>query len=259
MVYKVFTIRHGTVERGAEVQLPRYRGRIQNLPAIVVGEQGVCGRKALGIIPVENPELVPCPDRGKELCTAYAVCKLCHAPLQVVDRCRLRAKHPDEGKAFGRLLYARVVEENRRRFRLFAESRATVSDHALVVFETPIGHHGTNSHSGDRCGWRCHCGATGDDLVPPPFCPVCGEPGYWGWPTICYLPFPGKVLAQGRVVSEAGGKTRGGRQIVALIPQSVVFRTGYTGHMFGGVPAEYYYLWDSEHLIGGVTYEGKFF
>ena len=59
--------------------------------------------------------------------------------------------------------------------------------------------------------------------------------------------------------AEAERQQRRGRQIVALIPQSVVFRTGYTGHMFGGVPAEYYYLWDSEHLIGGVTYEGKFF
>lgn len=261
--YAVYTVRHGRVKKGAEVQLPSYGGRVHNLPAVVVGEPGLLWRNALGIIPVEGSERTPCPLRAKEeFYTSYPVCRLCFTPLVLVNGRGYKARHPsNEGEAYGRLQYARIVELKRRRFRFIAEPEATTQDEVIAVFETPIGYRGTNNHSGDRCGWHCRCGTIGDELVPPAVCPTCGDNREWvlGWPRPRYHPFPGRILAQGRMVKDAAGKTRGGKQIIALLPKGVVFRTECTGQLPVRSSVEYYYLWNGKHLLVGATYEKRLF
>jgi hypothetical protein len=39
-----------------------------------------------------------------------------------------------------------------------------------------------------------------------------------------------------------------GEQIVALMSKNVVFRTGYSGRLYGA-PSAHYYMWDGEKLL----------
>jgi hypothetical protein len=83
---------------------------------------------------------------------------------------------------------------------------------AIVVLRTPIGFRGGNAHTGDRVGDGFH-------------------------------PFPGRVLVEGVIAQGAAGNMGSGMQIVAVMPRGVVWRTGYTGRLYGA-PAAHYYVFD---------------
>ncbi len=111
--------------------------------------------------------------------------------------------------------------------KLFASTETTSSDEeAILVFETKIGFRGGNCHSGD---------STGEDA---------------------YLPFPGKILATGMIAQGDAGRMGSGEQIVAVMPKESIFRTGYSGRLYG-CASSHFYKWDGSSLLGGITPEDR--
>ncbi|HWP61570.1 MAG TPA: hypothetical protein VN495_03130, partial [Candidatus Paceibacterota bacterium] len=51
------------------------------------------------------------------------------------------------------------------------------------------------------------------------------------------------------------GRAGGGEQFIALVPKGVVFRTGYTGRLYGGASA-HYYMWNGEQFLAA-TWEDR--
>ncbi|NTW30023.1 MAG: hypothetical protein HGA33_02010 [Candidatus Moranbacteria bacterium] len=108
-------------------------------------------------------------------------------------------------------------------------------DSVICVFRTHIGFRGGNSHTGDRTG-QAEKDAYGDERIT-------------------FLEFPGDVLVNGYIAQGMAGRAGGGQQLVATMPKDVVFRTGYSGRLYG-TPAAHYYLWDGERLLA-VTWDER--
>jgi hypothetical protein len=90
-------------------------------------------------------------------------------------------------------------------------------DDIIVVLRTTIGYRGGNVHTGDR---------DGDG----------------------FMDFPGTVIAAGVIAQGDAGRMGSGEQLVAIIRKGAVFRTGYSGRLYGG-PSEHYYLYDGERVL----------
>ena len=84
----------------------------------------------------------------------------------------------------------------------------------------------------------------------PEYCPRCGTFG----PNLFFGDFPGKIIASGHVAQGAAGRAGGGEQLIAVMPKDIVFRTGYSGRLYGG-PAAHYYKWDGERLLAATWEE----
>ena len=132
-----------------------------------------------------------------------------------------------------------------------------MSGEILVVFRTPIGFRGGSSHTGDLLGWSCgvsylgRCKAEGQGLAPKR-CPLCDN-GYPG-PRNQFAEFPGEILTEGTIAQGAAGRMGSGRQLVAIVPAGAVFRTGYSGRLYGH-PSSHYYMWDGEALLSATWQE----
>ncbi len=137
--------------------------------------------------------------------------------------------------------------------KLIARSDPTTTDKAIVVLWSPIGYRGSNEHTGDRSErWHCiQCGLAGDSN-PPARCPTCGP---LGGIQREFLPFPGEVLVQGRIADGEAGRVGSGEQLVALVPQGVWFRVGFSGRRYGA-PMAWYYRFDGNQVIA-VTWEER--
>jgi len=147
--------------------------------------------------------------------------------------------------AQGRLLYADLGSTKSGGPKLIARQEPGGDTGAIVVFKTGIGFRGSNAHTGDRAGWACRrhgCKAEGDGQKPAS-CPDCGHDV-----TIRFAPFPGKVLATGVIAQGDAGGMGSGEQIIAIVPKNVVFRTGYSGRLYGA-PAGHYYIFDGKQLL----------
>lgn len=64
--------------------------------------------------------------------------------------------------------------------------------------------------------------------------------------------FPGKILAKGYI--SLGVESNRGKidQIIALIKEDTIFRTAYSGKLYG-YPSEHFYYWDGKKMLGGYT------
>jgi len=119
--------------------------------------------------------------------------------------------------------------------KLLQIENADTTDRCICVFRTRIGFRGGNSHTGDRDGgfkkdyW--------DDEERPTF-----------------HPFPGEVLCEGIIAQGDAGRMGSGSQIVAVMPAGIVFRTGYSGRLYGG-PPEHYYLFRDGQLLSATWEE----
>ena len=100
---------------------------------------------------------------------------------------------------------------------------------SICVFRTKIGFRGANEHTGDRDG--------GWDAEHPTF-----------------HPFPGKVLCEGVIAQGAAGRMGSGSQLVAVMSPDTVFRTGYSGRLYGK-PAEHYYLYRDGQILSATWEE----
>lgn len=251
--YRIFTATNGKLTAGAEVEDLALRGAGTTIPAVIVGEEGR-GRNR-GVIPVDVPPMVPCPEQGKEPWTSQGVCARCGVALG--EAVNSRRRHPEEGLVRGRLLYAALGKTKAGKPKFWAMPAPTTEDHVIVVFRTKPGFRGGSGHTGDRTGWKCGCGATGQEAVLPDRCPSCGAgESSWGiGMRLQFAAFPGEKLAEGYVAQGDAGRMGGGEQLVALMPRDVVFRTGYSGRLYGG-PSAHYYKWDGEKLLA-MTWEER--
>lgn len=212
---KVFTALNGKVTEGAKTEKIALKGAGVEIDAIVVGEEG--RGRARGVLPVQG--------------------------------------------ATGEILTHAVVGQTKSgRHKLIAQPQPGDGDACIVVFRTEGGFRGGASHTGDRNGLYdvdvygdrerrgisyedavAHCQATGvhlDNLKPNGF-----------------LPFPGCALAEGMIADGAAGRMGGNKQIVAVMPRGVWFRTGYSGRLYGK-PTAHYYRFDGDQLIA-VTWDER--
>lgn len=105
------------------------------------------------------------------------------------------------------------------------EKREGEADEFVAVFYTQMGYRGGNSHTGDR--------------TPETFNSESN---------IQFLSFPGRELASGTIAEGQAGGMGSGKQIIAVMPKGVVFRTGYSGRMYGR-PTAHYYIHNESDLI----------
>ena len=228
---KAFTIRSGEVSPGAKVETFQLSGAGVTIPAILVGEKGR-GRK-LGVLPVQ---LLPSSykewqEKGEVVITAALVGKT-------------KAGKP----------------------KLIETSEITDTEKCICVFRTRIGYRGGNSHTGDRKEeywvpnwfWRPDISALFPELkkkyTREEAISIVKEldPSYQ-WDTIFekrleFHPFPGEVLCEGTIAQGAAGRMGSGSQIVAVMPAGIVFRTGYSGRLYGAPSAHYYLFRDGQLL-----------
>lgn len=104
-------------------------------------------------------------------------------------------------------------------------------DSCIVVLKTHIGFRGGNSHTGDREG-------TGEDGKATGF-----------------LPFPGEILCEGRIAQGDAGGVGSGSQLIAIIPKGVVYRTAYSGRLYGA-PGAHYHMFDGNTILS-LTWEER--
>ena len=102
------------------------------------------------------------------------------------------------------------------------------TEKCICVFRTRIGYRGANEHTGDRDGRT--------------------EKDYWGAEHPTFYAFPGEVLCEGIIAQGDAGRMGSGRQIVAVMPANTVFRTGYSGRLYGAPSAHYYIFKDGQIL-----------
>ncbi|HRH32818.1 MAG TPA: hypothetical protein PK720_01555 [bacterium] len=118
--------------------------------------------------------------------------------------------------------------------KLVVSETENVNDNSMIgVFYTEIGFRGGNSHTGDRDSQPL---GNGDEIK--------------------FLPFPGEIICQGMIAQGDAGRMGSGSQIIAVIPKNSIFRTGYSGRLYGS-PRAHYYFWDGEKLTGGITWDDR--
>jgi hypothetical protein len=127
------------------------------------------------------------------------------------------------------LLAAQIGQTRTGNPKLIAASDGVDDSAVIVVLRTPIGFRGSNVHTGDRSP-------------------------EWTEDTPNYLPFPGHTLVGGRIAQGEAGAMGSGDQYVALIPRGAVFRTAYTGRLYGA-PTHHYYMWDGHKLLAATWQE----
>ena len=240
---KIFTICQGNVQAGAIVEKYIIEGSGIAIPAILIGEKGR-GRK-LGILPVE---LLP--------------------------------EQKNEWEKNGRtIIYnAKISQTKSGHPKLIATETHDTIEKIIVVFRTPIGFRGSNSHTGDRIdeyftleplfidtakriGIPIKDRYTADEVraYSPRIMKAHYGDGEYAWDAgfrrhYKFAPFPGEIIIEGIIAQGDAGYMGSGYQYVAIIPRNVVFRTGYSGRLYGK-PAAHYYIWNGEKLLSATWEE----
>ena len=132
-----------------------------------------------------------------------------------------------------RIEFAEVGTTKAGKPKLFVKDSDT-DEKIVCVFRTGIGFRGGNNHTGDRIG----------------------EEEYDDWGTKktrpTFAPFPGEILVRGVIAQGNAGRMGSGDQLVAVMPKGV-FRTTYSGRLYGK-PSAHYYCWNGHQLLGGLTW-----
>jgi len=123
---------------------------------------------------------------------------------------------------------AKVGQTKAGKPKLIETSGITDTEKCICVFRTQIGYRGGNSHTGDRDGGM--------------------KRDYWGAERPTFHPFPGEILCEGIIAQGAAGRMGSGSQLVAIMPADTVFRTGYSGRLYGAPSAHYYLFRDGQLL-----------
>ena len=236
---KAFTIRSGEVSLGAKVEAFQLSGTGVTIPAILVGEKGR-GRK-LGVLPVQL-----LPDSYKEW--------------------------QEKGEVV--ITAATVAQTKAGKPKLIEVSEVTDTGRCVCVFRTKIGYRGGNSHTGDRKEeyWvrEWYASFSFPESVPMKerytwevvqrysreylMARYSGEdisqysPNAGCRRVLDFPPFPGEILCEGIIAQGAAGRMGSGTQLVAVMPAGVVFRTGYSGRLYGAPAAHYYIFRDGQIL-----------
>jgi len=121
--------------------------------------------------------------------------------------------------------------------KLLQKESSETTEKCLVVFLTGIGFRGGNCHTGDRVEQREEKNYLGESVIKNIF-----------------AEFPGTWLSEGFIAQGAAGRMGGGRQGVAVIPVNNVFRTAYSGRLYGG-PAAHYYIYNAGAILAATSQE----
>lgn len=235
---KIFTVSDGESTIGARVESFTLKGANITIPAILVGENGR-GRE-LGVLPVQLTK------------EQYDVWK-------------------EKGEV--EITFATLGKTRAGNPKLFADTETTDTDTAIVVFRTGIGFRGGNSHTGDRCDEFYTLKYDYKEaamLAGVPLQDRYTEKEAWQYAPVIwkerfdyetelacpcgfehhleFLPFPGEIFAKGKIAQGAAGRMGCGEQIVAVIPVNQVFRTAYSGRLYGSPSAHYYIYQDGKIL-----------
>ena len=71
-----------------------------------------------------------------------------------------------------------------------------------------------------------------------------------------FLEFPGDILATGTIAQGDAGRMGSGNQHVAVMSENKVFRTGYTGRLYGA-PSAHYYIFRNGEILSATSEERK--
>ena len=129
------------------------------------------------------------------------------------------------GGTEGGFLRSATIGTTRKGGPKLLSSSSTTEEDCIIVFRSPIGFRGGNSHTGDR--YHAPCGDAGEEVK--------------------FHPWPGKNLVEGRIAQGDAGAMGSGTQIVAVMPSGVVFRIAYTGRRYDS-PKAHYGLFDGQKL-----------
>lgn len=110
--------------------------------------------------------------------------------------------------------------------KLIESENANSSERIICIFRTEIGFRGGNDHSGDLIS---------EEVID-------------GKRKVKFAPFPGEVLVEGQIAQGSAGRMGSGDQLIAVMPKDIVFRTGYSGRLYGK-PSSHYYKWTGEQLL----------
>lgn len=198
---KVFTIKNGIVETGANVEEIKIESR--SMDSQSVHQSGLLSQK-FSFFAISVGE----KGRGRRLATL---------PIDI------RCINQDSV-----VLNADIGNTKSGKPKLFPETNSD-NTRCIVVFRTQIGYRGGNSHTGDRKNTE------GDELQ--------------------FEEFPGEILCQGTIAQGDAGRMGSGSQLIAVMPKGIVFRTGYSGRLYGD-PKAHYYMFDGEDIIA-VTWEQR--
>lgn len=235
MKMKIFTVENGKVTEGACVNSFTLKGAGVTIPAILIGEEGR-GRE-LGVLPVQL-----LPEQYKEW--------------------------QEEGRTY--IHSAKIGTTKAGKPKLSQTEGADTTEKCICVFRTQIGFRGSNSHTGDRKDeywvrdWynslplpesapekerytREEVEAIVAAITPPE------KKGIWRWDAgferkIEFRPFPGEIICEGIIAQGQAGRMGSGEQLVAILPADTVFRTSYSGRLYGAPPAHYYVYKDGQLL-----------
>jgi len=133
-----------------------------------------------------------------------------------------------------RIFFAEIGETKSGKPKLFQTEDADTTEKCICVFRTMIGYRGANEHTGDRDGRT--------------------EKDYWGEERPTFHPFPGEVLCEGIIAQGDAGRMGSGSQLVAILPADTVFRTGYSGRLYGA-PSEHYYVYRDGQILSATWEE----
>lgn len=131
-------------------------------------------------------------------------------------------------KGYTHIHSAQIGETKSKRPKLFQTENTDTTEKCICIFRTKIGFRGGNSHTGDRDGGT--------------------EKNCWGEERPTFHPFPGEILCEGVIAQGDAGRMGSGRQLVAVMPAGIVFRTGYSGRLYGAPRAHYYLFRDGQIL-----------
>lgn len=241
MKMKIFTIANGEVTEGARVSSFTLKGVGITIPAVIVGEEGR-GRR-LGVLPVHL-----LPDSYKEW----------------------------EQNGYTYIHFASVGTTRAGRPKLFQTEDANTEERCICIFRTKIGFRGGNSHTGDlkeefwapNWVWRTKIsnllGEEVKKFTEEEARKIAEELNSlaereYPWDVIFqrkleFHPFPGEILCEGIIAQGDAGRMGSGEQLVAVLPANTVFRTGYSGRLYGQ-PAAHYYIYKNGQLLAATWEE----
>ena len=136
-----------------------------------------------------------------------------------------------------RIFLAEVGTTKAGKPKIFSKVGCEADENALCVFRTTTGFRGSNDHSGDFVGEE--------------------EVETWSGKEFrsVFAPFPGEILVKGVIAEGDAGRMGSGDQLIAIMPKGV-FRTSYSGRLYGS-PSAHYYCWDGQQMVGGLTEEER--
>ena len=229
---KIFTIDKGSRE-GVEIETFEIKSGDIKIPAILIGESGR-GRK-LGVLPVQLS-----PENYKK--------------WQEGEKVNIFASKIGETKS-GR---PKLIE---------VDASTTTDENVIIVLRTQIGFRGHNTHTGDVASQWWELDRYFIDKIKNNEMPlknkysnkeknnyhkilkqVCPGEDYYFIERFTWKDFPGDIICKGQIAQGDAGYAGRGDQYVAVISKNTVFRTAYTGRLYGQ-PKEHYYVFKEGNVL----------